>query len=1108
MADDVDIGLKVHTEGDRLAEQLAKDLQAVRNSLFSLTTAARANAQAMSQQGNTLQAQLKALNTIASQNQKTLAGTAKATDTLSTSVAGLVKQIAAAAVAFAGFQGFKAFIAEGLEFNKTIETANLGIASLISAQTEMRNNQGELITGVDKLRVAQELATDQVNKLRIAGLQTTATTQELVVAFQQAVGVGLRWGLTLDQIRTLTIQMSQAAGALGLPMNQLNEEVRDLLGGNINARNTRIATALGITNEQIRQAQKAGQLFDFVTTKLEAFSVAGEATARTFSGVMSNVREALQNLAGDATKPLFDELKNTGIKTLEEIFDMKNARISTKFAGILDVAKQVFGGLGDLLADAIDASIAGAKEFNDWLVANRVEVQKIFEGVKEIGTEVGFLVKDAINLLIPLGDAGVKTGFFKTVLVGAGLVVAEIHTAMQGLLIILSKIGILVLTGLIAPFGGWLRIIARAAAIFNDELGASIDNAATKGEEFVLGLQAGLDQYTQNLKESGTATDQYLKRIDDLDARAEKFATAQNRRTADLNRARDAEISQIAALDAQLRSHAITQQKYNDEVTKVKLDSVNKQIAAEKAYFAQLDQSNRRERERTLTTIKELQARAAAIKQQPTLKSTASPEQKDSAAKVEQGETLLIKAELAKRLADLKSALDQGLLSYHEYYDKVRDAQSKAIDAEIAALEKLRKTQQGGAAEKTTDQIKALMIKRNQIITEETDKERKAYQDLGAEVTKAHVELLRDQGRLVDAAQLETFQKFRDLIKRLKAEVKAGTPGAADQLGIVEKLFGIEQAKVKLEELTRRAKEIQDTLATQLSEINTESTSKAITEQQAREKIVTAYKNARDQLAQMIPLMREQAALTGDPNAIDAVEQLNIKLKQMDINIQTIGDSLQKLKVGAKESIEQGLGQFIDDAFKGAKSLHDAWKEAAQGIVDALRRIASQMLANLIIQKTLELFGFAGGGLVGGGSSNLTGRLLSGGPASGGPVTAASGGYISGPGGPTEDRIPAWLSAGEYVVKASAVRTVGLDFLNDVNSMGGANVRGRHRARGYAEGGLVTETSNQPGTLDARLTVGFEEGLVLRHMESSEGQRVQLRTIEKNRNAVSSSLRK
>ncbi len=45
----------------------------------------------------------------------------------------------------------------------------------------------------------------------------------------------------------------------------------------------------------------------------------------------------------------------------------------------------------------------------------------------------------------------------------------------------------------------------------------------------------------------------------------------------------------------------------------------------------------------------------------------------------------------------------------------------------------------------------------------------------------------------------------------------------------------------------------------------------------------------------------------------------------------------------------------------------------------------------------------------------------------------ADGGFVSGPGGPTSDSIPAMLSNGEFVVKASAVGAYGVDFLNAIN---------------------------------------------------------------------------
>jgi hypothetical protein len=60
-------------------------------------------------------------------------------------------------------------------------------------------------------------------------------------------------------------------------------------------------------------------------------------------------------------------------------------------------------------------------------------------------------------------------------------------------------------------------------------------------------------------------------------------------------------------------------------------------------------------------------------------------------------------------------------------------------------------------------------------------------------------------------------------------------------------------------------------------------------------------------------------------------------------------------------------------------------------------------------------------------------------------VAAADGGHIRGPGGPTSDSIPAMLSDGEYVVRASAVGRVGVAFLDAINE-------GRAH---FAQGGTV-----------------------------------------------------
>jgi hypothetical protein len=54
-------------------------------------------------------------------------------------------------------------------------------------------------------------------------------------------------------------------------------------------------------------------------------------------------------------------------------------------------------------------------------------------------------------------------------------------------------------------------------------------------------------------------------------------------------------------------------------------------------------------------------------------------------------------------------------------------------------------------------------------------------------------------------------------------------------------------------------------------------------------------------------------------------------------------------------------------------------------------------------------------------------------------IFRAEGGYVSGPGTSTSDSIPAQLSNGEYVIKASTVKKLGLNMLNSLNQNGDLN---------------------------------------------------------------------
>jgi len=163
-------------------------------------------------------------------------------------------------------------IKSGVDFNSQIETAKIGIASLFVSQMNFKDSWSGQITGVERLNAALKLSDEQVAKLRYDNLQTAATFTQLAKAYQLALAPGLQVGFSPEQVRKYSLRMTQAAGAIGMPMDYMGEEMRSLLKGTITPRNTLIATYLGITNEDIAKHKgNATDLFNFIMGKLSAF---------------------------------------------------------------------------------------------------------------------------------------------------------------------------------------------------------------------------------------------------------------------------------------------------------------------------------------------------------------------------------------------------------------------------------------------------------------------------------------------------------------------------------------------------------------------------------------------------------------------------------------------------------------------------------------------------------------------------------------------------------------------------------------------------------------------------------------------------------------------
>jgi hypothetical protein len=132
------------------------------------------------------------------------------------------------------------------------------------------------------------------------------------------------------------------------------------------------------------------------------------------------------------------------------------------------------------------------------------------------------------------------------------------------------------------------------------------------------------------------------------------------------------------------------------------------------------------------------------------------------------------------------------------------------------------------------------------------------------------------------------------------------------------------------------------------------------------------------------------------------------------------------------------ITRAITDAAVAAQS-------ALQQLVSSVTVAVSQAIQQLdaLIQRAQE-------------AAAAVAAASSGGGGGGGGEGFAGGGFVSGSGTSTSDSIPAWLSNGEFVVRAAAVRKYGTNLLAQLNRLR----MPKGLLRGFASGGLVKQAAS------------------------------------------------
>lgn len=457
----------------------------------------------------------------------------------------------------------------------------------------------------------------------------------------------------------------------------------------------------------------------------------------------------------------------------------------------------------------------------------------------------------------------------------------------------------------------------------------------------------------------------------------------------------------------------------------------------------------------------------------------------------------LLKTGLDQQKAALDRALDDRLVSIRDYYAQKTRLEQAAIDEDISRKTEERSAQQqmarGGKDEATRlramaevkkldGEIAVLAQQRGEIEVANAHAAANAERQLANELARVRDRLAEVRGGAGgDSTRARLQREYQPLIEQLQR--MGDTAGTQD----VARLIDVES---DLAELTRFEREYQtatERLSLRGRELQVQKEAGLITETQMRQTLLGLQAETAREVEALIPKMEQLAQSTGSEEAVNRVARLKIEIA----SLKTVTD---EVAVRINGDTQNAFATMFEQIGSGAKSAKDAFADFARSVLASINRIASQKLAE-------SLFGAMGGGGGSGGFGAFISGLFKG---------FATGGLVSGPGTSTSDSIPARLSAGEYVLRAAAVRRLGVDFLHALN--GGLSVPRWHGVRlAFAEGGLVPPAA--PATTGGgagqavRIVNVIDPSLAADYLTSPAGEKSILNILSRNGSAVREILR-
>lgn len=997
----------------------------------------------------------------------------------------------------------------GLQFTVEMENATIGMGAIMASSMKDA-------TGADVSFNAGMMASKLIMQdLRTAALQTTATMSELVNTFQGILGPGTAMGMNVEQLEKFTVIGVNAVKAMGLRKDQMVQELRAILSGNINARSATIATALGITNADMENAKAQGKTFEFLEKRFSGFQQALSETAGTFNALWSNLEDGLQQTQEKGFAPFFAKVKN-GLATLQkQFFDLKyaqediysetekddngNAKKLKSKGDIIESSLNentvaMFAKIGDIAGKVYDDLTGWALRltYNDTLM-NYLE--RTFSAVGVLIATIYDNFDLIVNVMTIMWAVG--GGIWRVVVLIAGyfqkfpellqfvadhletIIIAFtawelVSSAVMAIFGTIMAIGAFSLPafagGLAIITAGWTRIVYVIELVIEavQFFGAVLRITCMSSLGIIGGVVFAIYELVMALRKA---------RSESKDARDDAANLAGTGQISTFQDETPAPVPEPESTSSDPEADARENRQHNNASSITRALTAEEKESLEKSKFGEEIRKimngytakyphNKDDKGAAKAAKEELQRQFAVI---------------DGLLRTE-------KDRIKNTLDQLQTEYDDHLVGIEGYYNKKIQLAKESLEAdELATKSKLALETDPSNIEKlqaslkiTQDQLASGAYKVKLLREEE-----KAYKNLNKELDKYNVERMEEQGDVAgvadskwNTANKENLESFKITRDELAAQVDISDEKKKQLASLILICDWMEKNKAKVHEVSLAEKAVTaEKLRQSQLELGADQEKFAL-----QQKVKAGLMSELDYNQQIYEIEQRTAEVMimnrdSQYKALELASKTNLgdtkdpeKIKQAQIDLDTAKLAYEKTILSLQHPISyiaqviktdmlSGLTDGFTALIMRTKSVSQAFSDMATSILNSIAKIMSNRLSESIVSGLFS--GLMGGGTSKSftstaslGSSNYLSQAMS-------YITSgkkAGGGYISGEGTGTSDSIHTMLSNGEFVIRAKAVKQYGVGFFDKLN--GGQ----LPKLPAYAGGGLVSSSSSSPSS--------------------------------------------